>query len=93
MFLRLVTSLSFLCVSGFGSLGSQRHGDQQASGHLKVGDPGQPVWLSHRQGRLEDQGDQRGEKCIINPIISIIHVSLCARHPGHEHPPSTQEES
>lgn len=48
--------------SGLDGAGGQRHHQLQATSHPATGHPCQPVWLSHREGRGQDKGDQRGEQ-------------------------------
>lgn len=50
------------CVSltGPDSVGGQRHHQLQATSHPAACHPCQPVWLSYRERRGEDKGDQRG---------------------------------
>lgn len=48
--------------SGLDGAGGQRHHQLQATSHPAAGHPCQPVWLSHREGRGQDKGDQRGEQ-------------------------------
>ncbi len=49
------------CAPGHQQLHVQQHGHLQAPGHAADRGAGQPVRLAHRQGRLQDQGDQGGE--------------------------------
>lgn len=53
----------------------ERHGHQQASGHTTAGYPGQPVRFAHRQGRLQNQRDQRGE-CLYNRLFISLSFPL-----------------
>ena len=51
--------------------GSQQYAEwrpTEAAGDSSTNRPGQPMWLPHRQGGHQDQGDQRGE---ISANISI----------------------
>lgn len=61
-------------LSGPGSAGGQRHHQLQATSYPAAGYPCQPVWLSHREGRGKDKGDQRGEQAELKSTPS----SLCS---------------
>lgn len=61
-------------LSGPGSVGGQRHHQLQATSYPAAGYPCQPVWLSHREGRGKDKGDQRGEQAELKSTPS----SLCS---------------
>lgn len=58
-------------LSGSGGAGGQRHHQLQATSYPAAGYPCQPVWLSHREGRGKDKGDQRGEQAEAH-IYSIL---------------------
>ena len=49
-----------LSLPGHHQLDEQQPGHEQAAGHPAAGGACQPVWIPHREGRLQDQGDERG---------------------------------
>lgn len=49
-----------LLPSGHNQLHEQQSGHQQTSGDPATRRAGEPVWLAHRQRRLQNQGDERG---------------------------------
>lgn len=59
-------------LSGPGSAGGQRHHQLQATSYPAAGYPCQPVWLSHREGRGKDKGDQRGEQAELKSTPSSL---------------------
>lgn len=61
-FLLTLTTFFFYLPPGSDCIGGQRHHQLQATSHPAVGHPCQPVWLSHREGRGKNKGDQRGEQ-------------------------------
>lgn len=78
--------MSCWCVSGHQQLHVQQHGHLQASGHAADRGAGQPVRLAHRQGRLQDQRDQGGERrprhmvrhSLMTPADADLCVFVCA---------------
>lgn len=63
-------------LSGSGCIGGQRHHQLQATGDSAAGYPCQPVWLSHREGRGQDKGDQRGEQAELTSTPSSLRSRM-----------------
>lgn len=57
-----LSSHFFISPLGLDGVGGKRHHQLQATSHPAAGHPCQPVWLSHREGRGQDKGNQRGER-------------------------------
>lgn len=72
----LPTLTIFLLPSGLDGIGGQWHHQLQATSHPAAGHPCQPVWLSDREGRGQNKGDQRGEqpehKCTPSSIRRLV---------------------